>query len=106
MVWLRDGEPGAVEMAGKDVPPDAKLRDDYEALFRFPTYSRVQVPLTNKWDLRKAAVALEELAIRLRQISSNTELSSNRALYHAFVAIKLVNTDLQEATKHSKTGKI
>jgi len=104
MVWLKEKEMDDVAL--KNAPPEAVLPDDYEALFRFPSYSRVQVPLTQKWDLKKAAVVLEELSIRLRQLSSNPEISSNRALYHAHVAIKLANSDLQQATKSGKTGKI
>lgn len=106
MVYLRPngeiegGEDGVVL---KNVPPEMRLKDDVEALFRNPSYCRVQVPLVNKWALRKSALVLEELAIRLRQIASNPEHSSNRALFYAHMAVKLANTDLQETTKSGKT---
>ena len=64
MVMLKENgtlPEGEEMLKHSDVPPEAKLRDNYEAEFRVPSYGRVQIPLTNKWDLKKAAQALEKL---------------------------------------------
>lgn len=104
MVRLDPDSELAQAMVLKKAPPEQFTKDDWEPLFRLPQEFRVAVPLIDKWALKQAAEILEGLAFRLRQVSNNPELSSNRALFYAWTEGQNARKRLQEYTKARKAG--